>query len=107
MTLVFACKSVHFKDDFFRATQLEHSLSEPRVTDKSIVNVLVFSFFLQVSTIQRNIHKQFYNSLTDTPLNKLSSFHNPLHTLVRTSCSQAVKHMRLRIAAFVFLLPED
>ena len=41
MTVVFACKSIHFKDDFFRATQLDHSLSEPRITDKSIVNVLV------------------------------------------------------------------
>ena len=61
----------------------------------------------QVSTIQRNIHKQLYNSLTDTPLNKPSSFHNPLHTLVRTSCSQEMKRMRLRIVAFVFQLPED
>ena len=41
MTVVFACKSVHFKDDFFRATQLDHRLSEPLVTDKSIVNVFV------------------------------------------------------------------
>ena len=41
MTVVFACKSVHFKDDFFRATQLDHRLSERRVTDKSIVNVFV------------------------------------------------------------------
>ena len=41
MTVVFACKSVHFKDDFFRATQLDHRLSEPRVTDKSIVNVFI------------------------------------------------------------------
>ena len=57
----------------------------------------------QVSTIQRNIHKQFYNSLTDTPLNKLFSFHN----LLRTSCSRAVKHMKLRIVASVSLLPED
>ena len=55
----------------------------------------------QVSTIQRNIHKQFYNSLTD-PLNKPSSCHNPLHTLVLTSCSRAVKRTRLRVAAFVF-----
>ena len=62
----------------------------------------------QVSTIERKIHKHFYNSLTDThPLNKPSSFHNPLHTLVRTSCSQAVKHIRLRIVAFVSQLPED
>ena len=41
MTVVFACKSVHLKDDFFRATQLDHRLSEPRVTDKLIVNVFV------------------------------------------------------------------
>ena len=41
MTVVFVCKSVHFKDDFFRATQLDHCLSEPRVTDKSIVNVFI------------------------------------------------------------------
>ena len=36
------------------------------------------------------------------PLNKPSSFHNLLHTLVRTSCSQEVKRMRLRIVASVF-----
>ena len=41
MTVVFGCKSVHFKDDFFRATQLDHRLSEPRVAEKSIVNVFV------------------------------------------------------------------
>ena len=41
MTVVFVRKSVHFKDDFFRATQLDHRLSEPLFTDKSIVNVLV------------------------------------------------------------------
>ena len=37
MTVVFACKSVQFKDDFFRATQLDHRLSERHVTDKSVV----------------------------------------------------------------------
>ena len=42
MTVVFACKPVHFKDDLFRATQLDHRLSEQRITDKPIVNVLVF-----------------------------------------------------------------
>ena len=41
MSVVFVCKSVHLKDDFFRATQLDHCLSEPRVTDKSIVNVFI------------------------------------------------------------------
>ena len=47
MTVVFACKSVHFKDDFFRATQLNHRLSERHVTDKSVVNV----FILFLSTL--------------------------------------------------------
>ena len=42
MGVVFVRNSVHFKDYyFFRATQLNHRLSEPRVTDKSIVNVFV------------------------------------------------------------------
>ena len=41
MTVVFACKSIHFEDDLFRATQLNHRLSEELVTDKSIVNVFV------------------------------------------------------------------
>ena len=41
MTVVFACESVHFKDDFFRATQLDHRLSEELVADESIVNVFV------------------------------------------------------------------
>ena len=41
MSVVFACKSVHFKDDFFRATQLDHRLSERHVTDKSIVDVFI------------------------------------------------------------------
>ena len=41
MTVVFACKSIHFKDDLFRATQLNHRFSAELVTDKSIVNVFV------------------------------------------------------------------
>ena len=41
MTVVFACKSIHFKDDIFRATQLNHRLSERRVTDKSLMNVFI------------------------------------------------------------------
>ena len=42
MTVVFTCKSVHFKDDFFRATQLDHRFSEEFVADESIVNVVIF-----------------------------------------------------------------
>ena len=50
MTVVFACKSVRFKDDFFRATQLDHRLSDPRITDKSIVNV--FMLFLSTPLLE-------------------------------------------------------
>ena len=41
MTVVFACKSIHVKDDIFRATQLNHRLSERRIADKSIMNVFI------------------------------------------------------------------
>ena len=37
----FTCKPIHLEDDLFRATKLNHRLSEPLVTDKSIMNVLV------------------------------------------------------------------
>ena len=43
MTVVFACKSIHLKDDLFRATQLDHRFSEELVADESIVNVVIFS----------------------------------------------------------------
>ena len=58
MTVVFACKSVHFKDDFFRATQLDHRLSEPRVTDKSIVNV--FILFLSTPLLKLFCRVEFF-----------------------------------------------
>ena len=45
MGVVFVRQSVHLADHFFSATQFEHSLSEPCITDKSIVNVLVFSSY--------------------------------------------------------------
>ena len=50
MTVVFACKPIHFKDDFFRATQLDHRLPEELVTDKSIVNV--FILFLSTPSLK-------------------------------------------------------
>ena len=43
--VIFVRKSVHLEDYFFRATQFEHGLSEPCITNNSIVNVLVFSFY--------------------------------------------------------------
>ena len=33
MTVVFACKPIHFEDDLFRATQLDHRLSEELVQE--------------------------------------------------------------------------
>ena len=50
MTVVFDCKPIHFKDDFFRATQLDHRLPEELVTDKSIVNV--FILFLSTPSLK-------------------------------------------------------
>ena len=58
MTVVFACKSVHFEDDFFRATQLDHRLSEPHVTDKSIVNV--FILFLSTPLLELFCRVEFF-----------------------------------------------
>ena len=58
MTVVFACKSVHFKDDFFRATQLDHRLSERRITDKSIVNV--FILFLSTPLLKLFCRVEFF-----------------------------------------------
>ena len=42
MTVVFACKPIHLKDDLFRATQLNHRLPEGLVADKSVVDVVLF-----------------------------------------------------------------
>ena len=58
MTVAFSCKSVHFKDDFFRATQLDHRLSEELVTDKSIVNV--FILFLSTPLLKLFCRVEFF-----------------------------------------------
>ena len=42
MTVVFACKPIHLKDDLFRATQLNHRLPEGLVADESVVDVVIF-----------------------------------------------------------------
>ena len=42
MTVVFACKLIHLKDDLFRATQLDHRFSEELVADESVVDVVIF-----------------------------------------------------------------
>ena len=44
MTVVFACKPIHLKDDFFRATQFDHRFSEELVADESVVDVVIFLF---------------------------------------------------------------
>ena len=58
MTVVFACKSIHFKDDIFRATQLNHCLSERHITDKSIVNV--FILFLSTPLLKLFCRVEFF-----------------------------------------------
>ena len=60
MTVVFACKSIHFKDDFFRATQLDHRLSERHVTDKSIVNIFVL--FLSTPLLKLFCRVEFFET---------------------------------------------
>ena len=60
MSVVFVCKSVHLKDDFFRATQLDHRLSEPRITDKSIVNVFVL--FLSTPLLKLFCRVEFFTT---------------------------------------------
>ena len=42
MTVVFACKPIHLKDDLFRATQLDHRFSEELVADESVMDVVIF-----------------------------------------------------------------
>ena len=42
MTVVFACKPIHLKDDLFRATQLNHRLPKGLVADESVVDVVYF-----------------------------------------------------------------
>ena len=42
MAVVFACKSIHLKDDLFRAIQLDHRFFEELVADESVVDVVIF-----------------------------------------------------------------
>ena len=58
MTVVFACNSIHFEDDLFRATQLDHRLSERHITDKSIVNV--FILFLSTPLLKLFCRVEFF-----------------------------------------------
>ena len=54
MTVVFACKSVHFKDDF-KATQFDHGLSESCITNEPIVNAQEFSFLTFLLKLIRSV----------------------------------------------------
>ena len=45
MGVVFVRKSVHLADHFFSTIHFQHGFYEPCITDKSIVNVVVFSFY--------------------------------------------------------------
>ena len=45
MGVILVRQSVHLANHFFSATQFQHGFSEPCITNKTIVNVLVFSFY--------------------------------------------------------------
>ena len=59
--VVFVRKSVHLEDYFFRATQFEHGFSEPCITDKSIVNILVL--FLSTLLLELICSVVFFSNL--------------------------------------------
>ena len=42
MTVIFACKPIHFKNDLSGATQLDHPLPDGLVADESVVDVVTF-----------------------------------------------------------------
>ena len=42
MSVVFACKLIHLKDDLFRASQFNHRLPECLVADESVVDAVIF-----------------------------------------------------------------
>ena len=107
-------------DSLFRSTPLLHAqLTQLQSTLSQQMNKPSFQLkplgaALRLQTTQKKSRPSKGTSTNNSttaslthPLNKPSSFHNPLHTLVRTSCSQEVKHMRLRIVVSVFQLPED
>ena len=50
MTVVFACKSIHFKDDLFRATQLDHRFCEELVADedREYCHISSFDTFFEI-----------------------------------------------------------
>ena len=60
MTVVFACKPIHLKDDLFRATELDHRFSERRITNKSIVNV--FILFLSTPLLELFCSVEFFST---------------------------------------------
>ena len=57
-SVIFACKSIDFEDDLFRATQLDRRLSGEFVTDKSIVNVFVM--FLSTPPLKLFCRVEFF-----------------------------------------------
>ena len=44
MSVVFACKLIHLKDDLFRASHFNHRLPEGLVANESVVDAVIFLF---------------------------------------------------------------
>ena len=66
MGVVFVRQSVHLTDHFFNATQFEHSLSEPCITNEPIVNAQELSFLTLLLEFIRSV--VFFTSFLPVPV---------------------------------------
>ena len=100
MSVVFVCKFVHLKDDFFRATQLDHSLSEPRVTDKPIVNVLVL--FLSTPLLELICRVVFFATFLPVPVTVWPALHD-----VKVRDREEIQHGRDILLVFCCSISQE
>ena len=98
--MVFACKSIHFKDDFFRATQLDHRLSEPLVTDKSIVNVFVV--FLSTPPLMLFCRVEFFATFLPVPVTVWSALPSG-----KVRDREEVQHGRDILLVFCYIISHE
>ena len=100
MTVVFACKSVHFKGHFTRATQLDHRFSEPRVTVKSIVNVFVL--FLSTPFLKLFCRVEFFATFLPVPVTVWSALPD-----VEVRDREEIQHGRDILLVFCCIISQE
>ena len=90
----------------FQLAQLQNTISVQMNEPAFQLKRLGAALRLQTTPKETSLHhpKERTQTIVQQPLpthqlSAPSSYHNPHHTLVRTSCNHAVKRMRLRIAA--------